>query len=99
MSDGIDSRRKASEEGFFARQNQELLKRLAARRQEASKVERKSPITGEPMMEREISGVLVDVCPTTGGIWLDPGELEQILEKSQHDSSWVSTFLGFLNKK
>ncbi len=40
---------------------------------------RLSPVTGEPMEAREFLGVLVDVCPTTGGIWLDTGELGRLL--------------------
>ena len=103
MSDGFSERKKANEEGFFARQNSELLKRLAERRAAAAetseKITRKSPITGEALIEREIAGVIVDVCPTSGGIWLDPGELEQIIEKSSKDSNWLGSFFGFLNKK
>ncbi|MEO0938376.1 MAG: zf-TFIIB domain-containing protein [Pseudomonadota bacterium] len=38
-----------------------------------------SPIDGSPMREVERYGVKIDICPTSGGIWLDKGELEKII--------------------
>ena len=38
-----------------------------------------SPIDGSPMREIERYGVKMDICPTSGGIWLDRGELEKII--------------------
>lgn len=38
-----------------------------------------SPIDGSPMREIERYGVKIDLCPTSGGIWLDKGELEKII--------------------
>ena len=38
-----------------------------------------SPIDGSPMREVERFGVKMDICPTSGGIWLDKGELEKII--------------------
>jgi Zn-finger nucleic acid-binding protein len=38
-----------------------------------------SPIDGSPMREIERYGVKMDICPTSGGIWLDKGELEKII--------------------
>lgn len=38
-----------------------------------------SPIDGSPMREIERYGVHMDICPTSGGIWLDRGELEKII--------------------
>jgi Zn-finger nucleic acid-binding protein len=38
-----------------------------------------SPIDGSPMREIERYGVRIDICPTSGGIWLDKGELEKII--------------------
>ena len=39
---------------------------------------RPSPITGQPMNTLEFLGVTLDICPTTGGIWFDQGELGRI---------------------
>lgn len=38
-----------------------------------------SPIDGSPMREVQRYGVKMDICPTSGGIWLDRGELEKII--------------------
>ena len=38
-----------------------------------------SPIDGSPMREIERYGVKIDVCQSSGGIWLDRGELEKIM--------------------
>lgn len=38
-----------------------------------------SPIDGSPMREIERYGVKIDICTTSGGVWLDRGELEKII--------------------
>ncbi len=38
-----------------------------------------SPVDGSPMREVERYGVKMDICTTSGGIWLDRGELEKII--------------------
>jgi len=38
-----------------------------------------SPIDGAPMRQINRYGIEFDVCPTTGGIWLDKGELEKLI--------------------
>ena len=38
-----------------------------------------SPIDGSPMRQVHRYGIEIDVCPTSGGIWLDKGELEKLM--------------------
>lgn len=38
-----------------------------------------SPIDGSPMKQINRYGIELDVCPTTGGVWLDKGELEKLM--------------------
>ena len=38
-----------------------------------------SPIDGAPMRQINRYGIEFDVCPSTGGIWLDKGELEKLI--------------------
>ena len=49
-----------------------------------------SPIDGSPMRQINRFGIELDVCPTSGGVWLDKGELEKIMailkEESADDS-------------
>jgi hypothetical protein len=39
-----------------------------------------SPIDGAPMRQIHRCGIEFDVCPTTGGVWLDKGELEKLID-------------------
>lgn len=38
-----------------------------------------SPIDGAPMRQIHRYGIEFDVCPTTGGVWLDKGELDKVI--------------------
>jgi Zn-finger nucleic acid-binding protein len=38
------------------------------------------PVCGERLREIERSGVMVDICPSCKGIWLDRGEIDKIVE-------------------
>ncbi len=37
------------------------------------------PVCGERLKEIDRSGVMVDICPSCKGIWLDRGEIDKIL--------------------
>jgi hypothetical protein len=45
-----------------------------------------SPIDGSPMKQINRYGIEIDVCPTSGGIWLDKGELEKIMAILKEDA-------------
>ena len=38
-----------------------------------------SPIDGVTMRQIRRYGIELDVCPTSGGVWLDKGELEKLI--------------------
>lgn len=38
-----------------------------------------SPIDGAPMRQIHRYGIEFDVCPTTGSVWLDKGELDKLI--------------------
>jgi Zn-finger nucleic acid-binding protein len=42
-----------------------------------------SPIDGSPMQQIVRNGIEIDRCPTSGGVWLDKGELEKLLSAVQ----------------
>lgn len=91
---------KAKEGSYFEKKNQEALERL--KKKQAEEKPRLSPISGEPMSEEVLMGVVIDRCKTSGGIWLDAGELEKLIEasKEQEDASFVSSiFSGLLGGK
>jgi Zn-finger nucleic acid-binding protein len=41
------------------------------------------PSCGAGMREVERRGVLLDICPQCGGVWLDKGELEKLLGQAR----------------
>jgi len=92
MTDSWDSRRQAQEESYFDRANKESLARLA-RKQQASLL---SPVTGQPMEQIVAFGAIVDRCTTSGGIWLDAGELDQILAAAKDSDHSLKDFIGAL---
>jgi ribosomal protein L37AE/L43A len=81
------------EEEYFARQEFERRKQaLAARAQDASEEAKKQevaiaqyrcPKCGAELVMVSYKGIEIDKCSQCQGIWLDCGELEQVLEGEQ----------------
>ena len=46
-----------------------------------------SPIDGAPMRTIRSYGIEIDICPTTGGVWLDRRELEKLIEIIREDAA------------
>lgn len=84
MNDSLTKRGKALEEDYFQAREREALERLKQRQEEK---ERLSPVTGKPMVQKTLYGVVVDQCVDSKGIWLDAGELEQILKVAADQSA------------
>ena len=43
----------------------------------------KCPVCAIDLVMSERSGIEIDYCPTCRGVWLDRGELDKIIERSQ----------------
>ena len=84
-NDSWDDRRKAQEESYFDKQNRLALERLKARK-ETGQV-RNSPVTGKPMEQITLLGVVADRCQESGGIWFDKGEFEQVVKQARSDDA------------
>lgn len=76
-----DKMEKAKEGSYFEKKNKEALERLNKKQNENKP--RLSPITGEPMTQEILMGIVIDRCKKSGGVWLDSGELEKLIETSQ----------------
>lgn len=102
MKDAWNDMRVAKEESYFEKKNREALERLKIRETEKPRL---SPITGEPMEQVTMNGVVVDVCKTSKGIWLDAGELEQLIDAVRSERSdesaahWLNSFFNALSGK
>lgn len=94
MGDGMDDRGRALEEEYFHRKNKEAVEKLRAR----MKVSADAKAAGTSSMqcprcdgllkENTFEGVVIDTCEKCAGIWLDSGELEQLLKRDS--DSWFS---------
>lgn len=93
MTDSWNERRQAQEDSYFDRTNKDSLARLARKQQQVARI---SPITGQPMETIVAFGATIDRCTTSGGIWLDAGELEEILTAAKHSTSSLKDFIGAL---
>lgn len=98
-----------NEDEYFARQDAELLERQReAAARAAAEAERrthfmKCPKCGHDLAAMSYEGITIDRCTNCAGIWLDPGELEQL--RNLKDSNVlsrmfedVSSFLSFKKK-
>lgn len=60
-----------------------------------------SPIDGSPMKQINRYGIEIDVCPASGGVWLDKGELEKLMmlmqEASQEEQQYMQQRPAYAN--
>ena len=91
---GMDERRKALEEEYFHRKNQEAIEKLREKMQVAAAAKAtgissmKCPRCDGALSESKFEEVLIDTCDKCGGVWLDSGELEQLTQKEK--GGWFS---------
>ena len=89
MSDAFDDRRRGLEEEYFHKKNQEAIAKLREKikvsndAKAASSSELKCPRCGNELREHSVATVTTNACSRCGGIWLDSGELERLVEKEE----------------
>jgi len=87
MSEIFDERRKALEEDYFRRKERELLDKM--RQDAAAEAAARGQAAGRQCPLGH-GAVVIDRCEKCGGIWLDPGELE---EMSRQGGGWFDNFV------
>lgn len=93
MANKWDERKKALEDEYFVKKEKELIEKLKARKEkEANETVKeicrmRCPKCGKPLKERSFQKILVDQCTGCGGIWLDPGEMEEVAGREQ--GTWL----------
>ena len=94
MSNPLDDRKKALEEDYFRRKEQEAIEKLRAKMkaEEQAPTEETSflqcPRCNGILIETRLEDVKVDRCSSCMGIWLDAGELEQLTKRES--GGWFS---------
>ena len=100
MGDSWEEMRRAKEEQYFTRRNEQALKKIRAQQAGAAKT---SPVSGKPMEHLVFKGVEIDRCQESGGVWLDKGELEKIIdavlaEQKGERENWLGGLFSFLSE-
>lgn len=95
MADIFDERRKGLEEEYFRRKDKESLDRLrAALAEQAGEgaVTMACPRCDGRLHQSTFDDVTIDQCDKCRGVWLDAGELEQIVAKESDSGRWLKVF-------
>jgi uncharacterized protein len=98
VSDIFDERRRGLEEEYFRRKDKESLERLREAIREDAQTRGMGPVTMDcprcsgKLHEDTFDEVSINRCDTCGGIWLDAGELEQIIGQESGSSRWLHAF-------
>lgn len=89
MSIELDDRGQALENEYFRRQEQELIEKMKSKLAGESKnvSELNCPKCDGKLIETDYENIKMDVCDGCHGVWLDAGELAQVVNKEQ-DSGW-----------
>lgn len=94
MSKIWDEREKSLENEYFRRQEQELVEKLRAKREQEEQREKAEasavhcPKCDGMLEEIAFEAVQIDRCTKCGGVWLDHGELESLIVKEE--AGWLS---------
>ena len=97
------------EEDYFAREEIEKKRKLALKQAEElaakQKAERKAlhfmkcPKCGMDLTTLEKGKIEVDTCFSCGGVWLDAGELEAIVQQGLHGPGLMEAILNLVRRK
>lgn len=95
MSVELEDRGKALENEYFRRREQELVEKmkskLQAENQKSSDL--KCPKCDGNLRETNYENIKIDVCDKCSGVWLDAGELAQIVDKDE-TGGWFGRVFG-----
>jgi hypothetical protein len=95
MSIELDDRGKALENEYFHRKEQELIEKMKSKLQAGNQKssDLKCPKCGGNLTESDYENVKIDVCGNCSGVWLDAGELAQIVDKDEN-VGWFGRVFG-----
>ena len=91
----LDDRGRALENEYFRRQEQELVEKMKAKlkAENAEVGELNCPKCDGKLVETNYENIKIDVCNNCTGVWLDAGELAQIVNKDT-DEGWLGRVFG-----
>lgn len=93
----LDDRAKALEDEYFRRRENELIEKMRAKLASESRnaSERDCPKCDGKLVETDYENIKIDVCNRCHGVWLDAGEMAQILHTDETENgSWFGRMFG-----
>ena len=95
MAIDLESRGDALENEYFYRKEQELIAKMKAKIEDDASVitELKCPKCDGTLVETDFEKIKIDVCNKCTGVWLDPGELTQVVDHEK-DGGWFGKLFG-----
>lgn len=95
MANDLDERGRALENEYFRRKEQEVIEKMRSKLSSESAVDigLECPKCEGKLMESDYENIKIDVCDKCGGVWLDAGELAQVVEKNE-GSGWLGRLFG-----
>lgn len=92
----LDDRGRALENEYFRRKEQELIEKMKAKISSESTVDTglECPKCDGKLMETDYESIKIDVCDNCAGVWLDAGELAQVVGKEEESSGWLKNIFG-----
>ena len=91
LGDKLRKKQLAEEDTYFAQQDRAKLEKLKQQAVSQTAQLGMCPRCFVKMTQREHHQVQIDECPNCGGLWLDKGELQTLIERE--DESWASHWL------
>lgn len=94
FGDKLRDKEKAEEDRYFREQDKAKLEKL--KKSEPDVQLGLCPKCGKGLHTRTVDEVEIDACDACGGIWLDKGELEQVVERGSEGwaTKWVRNLLA-----
>lgn len=91
----LDDRGRALENEYFRRQEQELIEKMKSKLNagNAQAGDSDCPKCDGKLVETDFETIKIDVCNKCTGVWLDAGELAQIVHKDKNEG-WLGRVFG-----
>ncbi len=95
MAIDLDDRGRALENDYFRRREQELIEKMKSKISvdNAQSGNLQCPKCDGKLVETNYENIKIDVCESCTGVWLDAGELAQIIDKDTN-GGWFGKVFG-----
>ena len=91
----LEDRGQALENEYFHRKEKELIAKMKAKLEDdtTKSLEIKCPKCDGTLVESDFEDIKIDVCDKCSGVWLDAGELTQIVDQEK-EGGWFGKIFG-----